>query len=262
MKAWVFSDLHLEHNPPWPLPGIPKADVCICAGDISNKGLVMSISMLGETVSRHMPVIFVPGNHEFHGSSIIEGSRDGALRAKDYPNVHLLNRNAASVLGFRFLGATLWTDFQLFGFGVPAMYDAQNAMRDYREIKYSKHPFRRFSTHQSLAMHHQDSNFLRSSLRESSGEPTIVVTHHAPSILSVPPELLDDPLTPAYASRFEPCIMRYQPRLWVHGHIHKKSDYMIGNTRVVCNPHGYPDERGGNGYDPILVVDVGGPGLE
>ena len=28
-------------------------------------------------------------------------------------------------------------------------------------------------------------------------------------------------------------------RLWTHGHTHHEFDYMIGKTRVVCNPRGY-----------------------
>jgi hypothetical protein len=28
-------------------------------------------------------------------------------------------------------------------------------------------------------------------------------------------------------------------KLWTHGHTHEEFDYMIGDTRVVCNPRGY-----------------------
>ncbi|RUM24456.1 hypothetical protein EFQ99_16895 [Rhizobium vallis] len=257
MRAWVFSDLHLLHNPPWPFPDIPDADVCIFAGDFSDNGMVTGISMLGETVSKHMPVVYVPGNHEFYGSSVLEGTREGVNRAAQYPNVHMLSRGAVSICGFRFIGATLWSDFQLFGMHGPAMYEAQHGMNDYRDIKYSKRPYRRFTAQQSLTMHIQDTSFLKSWLQEETAEPTVVVTHHAPSILSVPVEFLDDPLAPAYASRLEKTIMRYQPRLWVHGHLHKRCDYMIGETRVVCNPRGYSHERGLTGFDPYFVIDLG-----
>ena len=32
-------------------------------------------------------------------------------------------------------------------------------------------------------------------------------------------------------------------KLWIHGHVHDPFDYKIGETRVVCNPLGYPRER-------------------
>jgi len=32
---------------------------------------------------------------------------------------------------------------------------------------------------------------------------------------------------------------RPQIKYWQHGHHHNESDYMLGETRVVCNPRGY-----------------------
>ncbi|MDW9386658.1 hypothetical protein GOA99_18565 [Sinorhizobium meliloti] len=256
MRAWVFSDLHLEHSPKWPIPEIPKADVCICAGDICNKGLTRSISILGEIVSQHMPVVFVPGNHEFYKSSIVEGLQDAIQHVAKYPDVHLLHRAIIRLNGFKFIGATFWSDFQLFGPGGMAMVEAETRMNDYKLIKLSKKPYKRFSARQSQMLHLQDAMFIRTALEEVCDEPTIVVTHHAPSILSLPPEYIDDPVSPAYASRFEDHIIKHEPTLWVHGHVHSRSDYFIHRTRVVCNAHGYPDETQRSGFDPGLVLEL------
>jgi Icc-related predicted phosphoesterase len=66
-----------------------------------------------------------------------------------------------------------------------------------------------------------------------------VVTHHAPSARSLRGDYTEG-LTPAmYASDLEPLVLAYQPELWLHGHVHRSSDYMIGAARVVCNPRGY-----------------------
>lgn len=256
MRAWIFSDLHLEHSPKWPIPDIPEADVCICAGDICNKGLTRSISVLGEIVSPHMPVVFVPGNHEFYKSSIVEGLQDAIKHVAGYPNVHLLHRASIRMNGFRFIGATFWSDFQLFGPSGMAMAKAEASMNDYKLIKFSKKPYRRFSARQSQMLHLHDATFIRTALQEPCDEPTIVVTHHAPSILSLPAEFMDDPVSPAYASRFEDHIIKHEPSLWVHGHVHSRSDYFIHRTRVVCNPHGYPDETHRSGFDPAFVVEL------
>jgi Icc-related predicted phosphoesterase len=62
----------------------------------------------------------------------------------------------------------------------------------------------------------------------------------------------------AFASNLEDLILRHQPELWVHGHIHHVRDYPIGDTRVVCNPRGYLaagwSER--TGFVEDLVIDV------
>lgn len=66
MKLWILSDLHLEFRSLDDLD-LPDADVCVVAGDVLEGGLVPSIDWVGEKISRHMPTIFVPGNHDFYG---------------------------------------------------------------------------------------------------------------------------------------------------------------------------------------------------
>ena len=93
-------------------------------------------------------------------------------------------------------------------------------------------------------------------LAEQFDGPVCVATHHYPSANSVPHRFDDDPLTPAFSSRLEWLIEKYQPALWVHGHTHDSFDYNIGNTRVICNPAGYdhepnPDFR----WDLVVEID-------
>lgn len=83
----------------------------------------------------------------------------------------------------------------------------------------------------------------------------IVVTHHAPSIQSVPEIYHKDPVTSAYASNLEDLILEYQPLYWIHGHIHTPCCYKIGETEAICNPHGYIDEPD-NGYDRELIIEI------
>ncbi|MBY5846451.1 hypothetical protein GR204_27725 [Rhizobium leguminosarum] len=256
MRAWIFSDLHLEVNPTSPIASIPDADVCICAGDIFTKGLTRSIKYLGDHVSPHMPVLFVPGNHEYWGSSLVEGLEEGIREAAKYPGVHVLHRNFVHFGGVRFAGATFWSDLNLFNSIEMAMLHAKEGMNDFRRIMLSKKPFKRFSVRNSMQLHWEENAFIQSVLWHESSMPLVVITHHAPSILSVSPEFIDDPVAPMFASRFEQHIIKYQPRLWVHGHLHNRSDYMIQNTRVVCNPYGYVSEKETSDFDPALVVDL------
>lgn len=84
--------------------------------------------------------------------------------------------------------------------------------------------------------------------------PTVVVTHHAPHPGSVHPGFTNDLLTPSFVSDLSSEIERWQPDLWVHGHVHDSFDYRVGRTRVLCNPRGCGDEN--RDFNPGLVVEV------
>jgi hypothetical protein len=69
----------------------------------------------------------------------------------------------------------------------------------------------------------------------------VVVGHHAPSKLSTHPRYQNDTLmNGGYSSSLDFFIEDHpQIKLWTHGHTHETFDYVIGETRVVCNPRGY-----------------------
>src|SRR4051794_8974224 len=115
MRAWIFSDLHLEVDPEFKLMDIPDADVCLCAGDIFDGGVAASLLFLRDYVAPHMPVVFVPGNHEYYRGSIKEGLATGYRLAESCDDLFMLNGDSVLIDGYRFIGATLWTDFDLYG---------------------------------------------------------------------------------------------------------------------------------------------------
>ena len=49
----------------------------------------------------------------------------------------------------------------------------------------------------------------------------------------------------SYSDLSEFILDRPGIKLWTHGHTHENFDYMIGSTRIVCNPRGY------DGYEDI-----------
>ncbi|HEY0120912.1 MAG TPA: metallophosphoesterase [Rhizobium sp.] len=111
MRAWIVSDIHfskMDHFLRQPLR-IPKADVCICAGDIANF-CSDSISYLRNRIEPHMPVILTLGNHDYYSASI-EFVLDKVRRETFGSRVHLLENQSLEIDGYRFVGATLWTDF-------------------------------------------------------------------------------------------------------------------------------------------------------
>ena len=256
MRAWIFSDLHLDVDASFDELAIPDADVCLCAGNVLDGGVVSTIRWLRRFIAPHMPVIFVPGNYEYYCSSINEVLAAGYELANGLDNIYLLDGDIISLNGFRFIGATSWTDVALHGDPRLPVATAKDQLNDYRRIKLSKTPFRRFPSQESCTLDMRATVDIDNAYRSQPDLPTVVVTHNAPSATSVPTELLEDPLTPTFASRFEHQILEYEPLLWVHGHIHSSSDYYIGKTRVICNPLGYPDDPSRKTFVPDLVVDL------
>jgi Icc-related predicted phosphoesterase len=260
MRAWVVSDLHLEFGRRFDVPVPPDADVMICAGDILVKGIVPTLEWLAATAARHLPVIVVAGNHEFYGAAMIPAIQEARAFAAQNSNVHFLENDTAEIDGIAFIGGTLWTDFKLGGRDPEvAMFHAERglagqSMNDYKRIKYTKTPYRKFKPIHAYRKHMETREFIASELRANAGRRTVVVTHHAPSIRSLPLKYRGDPLSPCYASDLEDLIMETQPEMWVHGHIHQRVEYHVGLTKVVSNPRGYPGER--SGLKPDFTVEI------
>jgi len=247
MKLHILSDLHTEFSdfePP-----ATDADTIILAGDIGvgTSGIEWAARQFAE-----LPVVYVPGNHEYyhHDIGITRQLESGAR-----PNIHVLSDGRLELDGVRFLGTTLWTDFRLYGEGEAwsSRQKAKVLIEDFRSIRNGG---RHFTPEDSVRIHESSKVWLAGELDEEFDGPTVVVTHHLPAAPSIASRYLNDPLNPAFASRLEDIIEKYQPELWIHGHTHVPCDYKIFGTRVVCNPRGYPSELSGGGFLPGLVVEA------
>jgi len=246
VKFHILSDLHTEFGP-FSVPDV-GADVLVLAGDIGvgDRGLAFA----GQAAD--IPVIYVPGNHEFYRQDL---SLLAELRAATPPPVHLLDNDEVQIGGVRVLGAVLWTDFALFGEVERelAMLRAAMMMNDFHLIAEEGSAFTPAAAYRR---HKASRAWLEERLAEPFAGPTVVVTHHAPSARSVPGRYAGDLLSAAYASDLEALIGRYQPRLWIHGHTHTSYDYRIAATRILCNPRGYFPQALNPDFDPALVVEV------
>ncbi|WP_367187377.1 metallophosphoesterase [Rhizobium oryzicola] len=255
MRAWIFSDLHRSDScVPESLP-VPDADICLCSGGVSRRGPEHAVKFLGEKVSSIMPVILVPGNFDYHRSSIIEGGRDAAIAAASYPNVHLLNRTTVFIGGFRFIGATLWGDAELAVSEGLRLFFARRDASDFLKIKLSRQPSRRFSSIELGTLKREDTDFIKTALGQSNDTPTVVITHHAPSRRSLPDTYLSACGLCRPTGDLETEIRRWKPEMWVHGNLRSRHDYYISKTRVICNPRG-PRECPVPDFDPGLVVEL------
>jgi predicted phosphodiesterase len=244
MRIRVFSDLHLEEAPFD--PPAAEADVVVLAGDIHNGPA--GIEWAKRTFAQ--PVVFVAGNHEPFDADL--HATAAALRAAaSGSNVQVLDCGETLIGGVRFLGCTLWSDFELYGeSGRAVAIEALHRIApDFRIITFGD---RLFSPDDWLALHRAHRAWLEERLVAPFVGPTVVVTHFLPHPGSIAPHFAAHPLNPGFASLLEPLVAR--ATLWIHGHTHAASDYVVGGTRVVCNPRGYPREQ--TGFRADLVVTL------
>jgi Icc-related predicted phosphoesterase len=255
MRIWIFSDLHLEFGWMDFEFEIPKADLCLVAGDILNDGPTKAIQVLAEHIT-DMPVVFVCGNHDFYRTFLTESLGPAALEAAKHPNIFLLENGLIEIGEFVVAGATLWTDFRLMGHQELAMSHCERWMADYAVIRWTKNPYAPLRPINTLRKHSESTRFLSSFLQTHGDRRTIVVTHHAPSKRSIAPQHADDITSAAFASALDSLILDRGPELWVHGHVHHRLDYLIGGTRVVCNPRGYYGESNFADFDRSFVIEI------
>ena len=251
MRLLILSDLHLEFGE-LTLPQC-AADVVVLAGDIhvGSKGL----DWARETFPDH-PVVYVLGNHEYYGDTFHRLALELASLARG-TNVHVLERGVVELDGVTFLGCTLWTDFALFDAAESGRALAGKSMTDYQVIRHM--PERRLLRPQdTLDAHVRSRKWLAGELVRRRRQPAVVVTHHAPSLRSVAVADRDVELACAYASQMDDFVADSGAKLWVHGHIHNSQDYLIGETRVVANPRGYPRGYARNNaqFDPGWIVEI------
>lgn len=254
MKLNILSDLHLGFG----AMDRPEndADVVVLAGDISRHREAVAWALRFER-----PVIYVPGNHEFYGSCIEAVTLDLKQLCAG-TQVHVLDDNEFVIGNVRFLGTTLWSDFKLYGEGekkAAAMAEARRSIRDFSRIRGSTSSSSTFTPEDSAALFERHAAWLDARLGLPHEGPTVVVTHHAPSVESVHPRFTDSLLNACFVSRAEHLLGADRVQLWIHGHTHDSFDYTLHGTRVVCNPRGYA--RGGVNenplFDPDLMIEIG-----
>jgi Icc-related predicted phosphoesterase len=241
-----MSDLHLEAQG-MEHPQSGNGDVVILAGDIHNGLFGIHWALEQFTV----PVIYVPGNHEFYGYSrpdLIVKMR----RLCRGTHVHLLEQDSLDIGSYRFHGTTLWTDFAVAGDRRGAMRIAQRFMPDYRAIQASQGES--FTPQRALELHHRSLAWLQGQVVKSQGFTNIVISHHAPSPRSIAARYQGNILNPAFITDLEGMIAGNNIALWVHGHTHTAFDYNIGGTRVVCNPRGYLPYETDTGFDSGKII--------
>lgn len=258
VRLLILSDLHIEAGH-FAAPET-DADAVVLAGDIA-------VGLDGLRWAResfqNMPILYVPGNHEYYGAKLEEMAVELRSCARTL-GIHYLDNDVVEVAGVRFIGSTLWTDFELFGSGPKSIGDALRAagtyLCDFSVIRFGTTGL--LQPAQTMVLHREARSYIAKALARPFDGPSVVITHHAPSWASVVPRYQNEITSAAFASRLDHLVE--QADLWIHGHTHASIDTRIGANpfigRLICNPRGYPNRtRGGfenPQFDPVKIVEV------
>jgi len=238
---------------------MPQADIFVCPGDLMREP-AKAIRWLDTMLP--IPSIYVAGNHEYYKGIYTSWRDEAAAENELRPKVSYLENAVDEVGGIRFIGCTLWTDFALYGPDriETSKWAAAKQMNDFGMISYAKGSGGRswknirLTPGQLSSIHADSKAFLDKELSKKVACPTVVVTHHGPHPRSIHPKYAGSDLNPAFVSDLTELIEEHQPDLWIHGHVHSSFDYMVGKTRIVCNPKGY--ERENPDFDPALIIEL------
>jgi len=255
MKLQILSDLHLEHCHFF-TPVETMADVIVLAGDIHSGA--NGIGWAREQFPGKQ-IIYVSGNHEMYGRQRLDTLAELRIEARKC-GVHFLDDDEVVIDGehdsVRFLGTTLWTDFDLFGEEEKpwAMKEGQHFLNDFRVIHEGEKGH--FSPGRSVELHKESLAWLQQKLAEPFDGKTVVVSHHLPSKRSVAERFKKSLLSACFASDLDHLFGKMD--CWIHGHTHDNFDYIENGTRVVCNPKGYETYSGteNSQFNAGLVVEV------
>jgi predicted phosphodiesterase len=271
MKLAIASDLHLEFGH-IELKNEQSADVLVLAGDVCvARDMKEYVGFFEQVSSEFNKVIYIMGNHEHYNGDFATTRTIIKDSLSHLSNVHVLEKESLQTDDYTFVCGTMWTDMNCYSKTSMAMIGA--LMNDFRCVKNSnrysyrkvplyekdsdgvyikddggkmrqigmkmKEEVSKFSPEDAYEDHKKFLEYLDHVLQNQS--KLVVVTHHAPSALSTPPEFAHQyDMNGGYRSHLDYFVEEHpQIKLWMHGHMHDPVDYTIGSTRVVSNPRGY-----------------------
>ena len=284
MKIAICSDIHLEFGG-ISLENTEGADVLILGGDICIAKDLMDRDDDGifdrfdrsKTIHtffqgcclRFPHVLYIAGNHEHYNGDF--GNTIPVLRDRlgYLVNLQILDKQMVQFDDLTFICGTLWTDMNKED---PMTLSAiGNIMNDFRCVKNSNRVVNfkdhegkfktrpaRFSPEDAVVDHKSMLEYIRTMIEGKFDQKFVVVGHHAPSKQSTHLRYVDEVImNGGYSSDLSEFIMDHpQIKLWTHGHTHEDFDYMIGETRIVCNPRGYDAYEDRADYFKLKYMDV------
>lgn len=251
MKIRLLSDLHTEFRLPYktqPFAEYQGEDVLVLAGDIAS-GSTNTMDVIKFFRDQGFPqIVYVPGNHEYYGTGFDEFNAKMENKCMKFDNVHFLNPGRVEIQGVLFVGGTLWTNFGDNPFSQSA---AKRGINDFRMI-------RDFDVNRCARTYYQHLDFIQDQYEQRGDCKVVVVTHFLPARECVAPRFRGpDLINDYFANDLGEYISTMSNTTWLFGHTHDATDIVLGDTRVVANPHGYYNAMNdGVGFDPFFTIEV------
>ena len=275
MKIQLYSDLHLEAHPAFAPQPAPGADLLVLAGDIGSYQAGSALAQdpdfgLARFSPRHgwpTPVVFVPGNHEYDALDF-DAAHARLRETCERLEMVWLEREVwhpqvpdAQGRPLRFIGTTLWTDFDaLVDPKAPLTAQLQARDKAFRAANFylkKTDTTRHGEAFLAEAVREQAllcQDWLRAALDTPFDGCTVVVTHFAPSLRSADPRYGLVPGTAGFCNALD--YLLPQANLWLHGHLHAPSDYRYAGCRVVANPLGYARKNEQSAFAACATLEI------
>lgn len=251
MKIQFASDIHLESRRGF-LIEPTDSDIIVLAGDIGvgMKGIEFAAM---QTRIHNKPVIYIAGNHEYYRYDYDELLLAMRSFADTIPLLHFLENDEFIYQGVRILGTSLWTDYIGDG-SLPQeinMAFIEVSLNDHRLIKRGNRPF---LPEDALSLHEESKAWLTKKLDEDFDGQKLVITHHAPSLITQHLHYDYGPMSTGFLSDLDNLVSKAD--LWIYGHSHSNIDTMIGKCRLVSNQTGYKYEDIPIPFNPNWVIEL------
>lgn len=233
-------------------PQTDKKTLLVVAGDMGNgANYQASAEWLLKLGKRYRHVVAVLGNHDYWRGDLVDTVKkfkNHLAWSQTKHNVHLIQNESLVLENVKILGGTMWTDMDK---GNPLIMSVA------RQIMTPDYHFIRKNGEGICPLDlYTEAEFTRKFIfdhakRDTADQKVIAVTHHAPSFNSVHERYRHagfDTMNHYFYSDLE-SDLHYKDHdidYWIHGHVHDPFDYVVNNTRVICNPTGYAHET--NGY--------------
>lgn len=267
MKVQLLSDLHLESHPRLQVAPAPGADLLVLAGDVGSyqRGSRLETADFGlARFSPHegwpTPVLYVPGNHEYDNDDFDRSHARLRALCGDL-GIGWLERETVVIDGVRFVGTTLWADFDALAAPADDIAErlkkrgkAMRAANFYLEKAAATRDGQPFLAEQIREQALACEKWLREALAVPFDGTTVAVTHFAPTLASADPRYGLRPGTAGFCNSFDDLLPSAD--FWLHGHLHCAFDYLKDGCRVIANPLGYASKGEQDGFRPDWLIDI------
>jgi Icc-related predicted phosphoesterase len=236
-KIQIISDIHTEHyKDASGFKPSKDAEIIVFAGDIAGSPEQAVSFFAGLRKQTESIFLYVLGNHEYFNFVFSDTDQRYKRAVKNIKDLYLLDRKSFNHNGIIFSGCTLWTDYDRQRGILSALYGMIDFQLIYKNKKELIDPYMIINEHKKHVQ------FLETR-RNSPDEKHVFITHHIPSFSLVQPQFKSSTLNGSFAVDLDNLILDHKPNLWVCGHTHSYFDTQIEDTRIICNPIGYPHEK-------------------